>query len=267
MIDSKLMVPAEAARAALKPLGKTLKHRENTKLDYERYLSRTEHVRKKDHRSIKDEAALAAHETNLAQAQIDYQTADEQVKQTFPPVTDAVVNLMPYLLASQVMLQTTLVGQLYTILDTYTKKHRMSNPAPGDAEIVEAWDKEFTGFRRELEQSIVTIAQGKAVRLGMTLHEKDKSTVTGLGIRNKAGGLMHRKSSAPAAIPQSRPGIGSRQSDSGMSSGQGLLTYDGGASVQEGEEEQAPPKPPRPAKSPMMGDGLPISQSRYTHEQ
>jgi len=256
MIDRKLLTPAQDAKAAMKPLQKTLKHRDNMKLDYERYLSRAQHAQKKETRSAKEEAALAVHENNLAQAQIDYQTADEQVKQTFPPVTEAVLQLMPYLLASQVMLQTTLVGQLYTVLDTYTRKHRLPNPAPSDGEIIDAWEREFEGFRRELEQSIATIANGKAVKMPMTLPEQAGSSLTGLGLRNKAGGLgskagglMHRKSSQQSTTGQQddvapqRPMIGSRQNTQGLLEA-GPPTYDE-------EEEAAPPKPPRPAKSPM----------------
>ena len=59
MIDHKLVRPAEEARTALKGLHKTLKHRENMKLDYERYLSRAEHARKKEMRTAKEEANLA----------------------------------------------------------------------------------------------------------------------------------------------------------------------------------------------------------------
>ncbi|KAI7026541.1 hypothetical protein KC355_g616, partial [Hortaea werneckii] len=169
MIDHKLVRPAEEARTALKGLHKTLKHRENMKLDYERYLSRAGHARKKELRTAKEEANLATAESNLAQSQIDYQTADDQVKQTFPPVSAAVVQLLPYLMANIVMLQTTLVGQVYTVLDTYTKKYRFPNPAPGDREIIEAWQREFDGFRRELEQGISVIANGKAVKMSMDL--------------------------------------------------------------------------------------------------
>ncbi|KAI7150869.1 hypothetical protein KC352_g28622, partial [Hortaea werneckii] len=194
MIDQKLVRPAEEARAALKGLHKTLKHRENMKLDYERYLSRAEHARKKEMRTAKEEANLATAESNLAQSQIDYQTADDQVKQTFPPVSAAVVQLLPYLMANIVMLQTTLVGQVYTVLDTYTKKYRFPNPAPGDREIVEAWQREFDGFRRELEQGISVIANGKAVKMSMDLPpEKQAGTVTGLGLRNRAGGLIDKR--------------------------------------------------------------------------
>src|ERR1700760_1565892 len=77
LITNKCLRPAEEAKQHTKLLQKTLKHRDNMKLDYERYLSRAEHARKKDNRTAKEEAALETHEANLAQAQISYQTADE----------------------------------------------------------------------------------------------------------------------------------------------------------------------------------------------
>jgi hypothetical protein len=205
------------------------------KLDYERYLSRAEHARKKDAKSPKDQISLAKCENDLMQAKIDYQTADEQVKQTFPPVTDAVLALMPYLLAGQVMLQTTLVGQLYTVLDAYCKQHALPSPAPSDAEIVAAWDRDYTGLRKEAEGGLKTLASGKAVQMNMKLPEQDGSTVTGFGLRNKARsgvsslpGLNRTKSDQPLAH---RPAIQSTPSP-----GYGE------------EEEQAPPKPPRPGQ-------------------
>jgi amphiphysin len=252
MITSKLIAPAEEAKKATKPLHKTLKHRENMKLDYERYLSRAEHARKKETKSAKEEIALQAHEGHLAQARIDYQTADEQIKQTFPPVIEAVMALLPYLLQSQVMLQTTIVGQLYTVLDDYTRKHQLPSPAPGDAEIIEAWEKEFSGFRRELEQGISVIANGKAVHQPMALADKKGGTITGLGIRNR---VMHRKPSGQQVGPGA-PSSSPRPSDvSSISSGR----YGGSAPAYE-EEEPAPPKPPRPGAG---GNSMPSQPSNW----
>lgn len=268
LIDQKLVRPVEQAKEATKGLQKTLKHRENTKLDFERYQSRVQHAQKKEQRSMKEEAALAAHEQNLAQAQIDYQTADEQVKQTFPPVTAAVLSLFPYLQASLVMMQTTLVGQLYTVLDKYTKVHKMPNPAPSDAEIIRAWEAEFSGFRKELEQGISTIANGKAVNRPMTLPPEHGSTVTGLGIRNKAGGLggkvgemMGRKPSGSLGQQNdgqsdtgARSSIGARISSFGggrqqNQQGQQPLQIENGSARHDEDDDSAPPKPPRAGAS------------------
>ncbi|SMR49121.1 unnamed protein product [Zymoseptoria tritici ST99CH_1E4] len=235
-IQSKLIRPVEEAKIALRGLQRTLKHRENMKLDYERYLSRAEHARKKEAKTVKDQTNLAKCEGDLVQAKIDYQTADEQVKQTFPPVTDAVLALMPYLLAGQVMLQTTLVGQLYTVLDAYCKREGLPSPAPSDAEIISRWDAEYTGFRKEVESGLKVLAGGKAVHMSMTLPVQDSSTVTGLGIRNKARsgvsglpGLNKTKSEQPLAH---RPAAASSHSP-----------------ARDEEEELAPPKPPRPGQA------------------
>lgn len=238
MIQNKVMMPLEDARMNAKKLRRTLKHRENTKLDYERYLSRVEHSRNKA-RTPKEEAALAKHEMDLQQAQIDYQTADEQVRTTFPPVCDAIMTLLPYLLANQVMIQTTMVGQIYTTLDQYCRSQRLPSPAPEDAEIVREWDQQFTGFRRELETELRTIANGKAVRLDMTLPEKS-SSYTGLGIRSKATGLVKRPSNNNLPKP-----VSSYRADSASP----------GAQYEE-EEEVAPPKPPRPGTMGAPSPGL-----------
>jgi amphiphysin len=79
------------------------------------------------------------------------------------------------------------------------------------------------------------VANGKAVNLSMTLPEKDRSTVTGYGIRNR---VMNRKTSnqeSPAV--SARPTTGSRQNTNNFDAN----------NVEEEEEEEAPPvMPPRP---------------------
>lgn len=245
MVQNKLVNPAEQAKAHLKPLKKTLKHRENTKLDYERYLSRTEHAQKKQTRSMKEEAALAKHESDLAQALIDYQSADDQIKETFPPIAAAVKALLPAIMALQIRIQTTLVGQYYTILDQYTKQHGLPNSAPGNAEIISTHEQEFTGLRRELEEGIVTIAKGKAVTMPMSLPDKDTSTITGYGIRNK----IYRKKSAQALNP-ARPAIAGAQQEDSSNSPLALKATPEHPSYGNDYEEPAPTKPPRPGTTP-----------------
>lgn len=244
MVQNRLVTPAEQARAHLKPLKKTLKHRENTKLDYERYLGRTEHAQKKQTRSMKEEAALAKHESDLAQAHIDYQTADDQIKETFPPLTAAVKGLLPQLMALQIRIQTTLVGQYYTILDQFTREHGMPNPAPGNAEIVAVHDREFTGLRKELETGLMVVAKGKAVNMPMALPDKDDSTISGYGIRNKSKALISRKSSNQKLAP-ARPAVGAPQDQP--------LQLKATPEYQDYDEEPAPVKPPRPSHTPSYG--------------
>jgi len=248
MISTKCLRPAEEAKQHTKLLHKTLKHRDNMKLDYERYLSRADHLRKKGQRTAKEEQALTVHEANLAQAQISYETADDQVKQTFPPLTDAILSLLPYILASQVILQTTLVGQLYTVLDGYTRRFGFPNPAPANNEIISAWDSEFASLRNEVEGGISVIAGGRAVHQSMNLPDKDKSTVTGLGIRNKVTSTVaNRKTSQ--TVP-GRPAITSGNSSTSVPQQEQYDQY-----------EPAPPKPPRPGGIPGHTAPEPVAYS------
>lgn len=241
MVQNRLVTPAEQAREHLKPLKKTLKHRENTKLDYERYLSRTEHAQKKQTRSMKEEAALAKHESDLAQAHVDYQNADDQIKETFPPLTAAVKGLLPQLMALQIRIQTTLVGQYYTILDQYTREHGLPNPAPGNAEIIGVHEQEFTGLRKELEGGLKTVADGKAINMPMTLPEKDGSTISGYGIRNK---IMSKKPSHSKLAPSRPAAIGGADQP---------LQLKATAEHDDYDEGPPPAKPPRPSQTPSYG--------------
>ena len=251
MVQNRLVTPAEQAREHLKPLKKTLKHRENTKLDYERYLSRTQHAQKKQTRSMKEEAALAKHESDLAQAHVDYQNADDQIKETFPPITASVIGLLPHLMALQIRIQTTLVGQYYTILDQYTREHGLPHPAPGNAEIIGTHEQEFTALRKELEGGLVTISNGKAVHMPMTMPEKDGSTITGYGIRNK---IMSKKPGAQKAPPP-RPAIGASQNQNQP------LQLKATAEHDDYDEGPPPVKPPRPTQQPSYGMPSPAASS------
>jgi len=69
-IQTKLFYPASEAKDATKPLKKSIKQREDYKLDFERYQSRSDHARQKASKSVRDEAALIKHEDDLLQATI-----------------------------------------------------------------------------------------------------------------------------------------------------------------------------------------------------
>ncbi|PPJ55836.1 hypothetical protein CBER1_07431 [Cercospora berteroae] len=266
MIDSKIVRPVKEAKAATKSLQKTMKHRENTKVDFERFLSRAEHARKKEVKTMKEEAALAKHEADLQQAQIDYQTADDQIKQYFPPVIEAIQALLPFLLTAQIEIQTTLVGQLYTSLDAYCRQEGIPSPAPSDGEIVSVWDSEYSSLRKEWESHSELLRGGKAIHLAMNTPTAEH-TYTGLAIRTRSSALVSRgKASMPgkAAPPVPRPA----GSSNGTSPRPQQITYPGA----EQEEEDAPPKPPRPGAmpspspkfgaSPLPSPGIPSNKPR-----
>ena len=65
-IQTKLLGPAMDAKESIAPLKKTIKRRENCKLDFERFQTRVDHLKQKGMRN--DDAALMKHEADLAQA-------------------------------------------------------------------------------------------------------------------------------------------------------------------------------------------------------
>ncbi|KAK5006200.1 hypothetical protein LTR28_006779, partial [Elasticomyces elasticus] len=206
MIDEKLVRAAMNAKEDIQPLKKTIKDRENKKLDYERYTSRTEAARKKETRTTREETALMKHELDLSRATTEYEDADEHVKRTLPPVTAAICALIPDLLVTQIMIQHTLVAQIYTVLHSYCEEQRIAENASMD-QVVSTWASEFTPLQNEVEGGIRIIASGKAVQQPMAMVEKG-SSITGLGIRNKI--TQHRGSihigSKPALSPPATSG-------------------------------------------------------------
>lgn len=67
MVDSRIVRPAMSARDCIKPLKKTIKSRDNKRLDYENYQDRLDKKRKQK-RTEKDEAAYVKLEGDLDKA-------------------------------------------------------------------------------------------------------------------------------------------------------------------------------------------------------
>ncbi|KAI4726478.1 hypothetical protein E4T49_05773 [Aureobasidium sp. EXF-10728] len=227
-IEPRLLRPAMDAKDSFKMLKKSIKRREDLKLDYEHYNSRVDSARRKDTRSAREENALLKNETDLARSTADYQAADEQLRRVLPPLLDALANLFPHLLAIQIMIQYQLVGQMYTQLHEYCQTHGLPSPAPALEQVISTFENEFTPFREDLERNIKTLSTGKAVHQPMSLPDKQQGTVTGLGLRNK----MTRRTSSQGSLP--RPSM----------PGQGRI---GSGDV---DDEPAPVKPPRPGRIP-----------------
>ncbi|GAB1208081.1 hypothetical protein APSETT445_006820 [Aspergillus pseudonomiae] len=71
-INERMIKPATQAMDYMKPLEKTIKKRDDRKLDYERYQSRVDSYSKKTKRSDRDNASLTKAETDLARATENY---------------------------------------------------------------------------------------------------------------------------------------------------------------------------------------------------
>jgi hypothetical protein len=196
VMSTRIVGPAKEARTAIQPYKKVIKKREDRKLDYERYKSRTENYEKKTKRSEREDRSLAKYQVELSAATAEYQAADEHLRSTLPGLTSATYSILPHLLNSQIMIQNTLLAHLYTSLHNFAQEHSFQSPPPEMEEIIATFESDFTPLRLELEGKIKTIANGKAVREPMTLGKESKS-LTGLNIRN--GFAQRRTNSQPSA--------------------------------------------------------------------
>jgi hypothetical protein len=68
MMDTRVIKPATEAKEYIQPIRKTIKKRENKRLDWERYIDKVNHGSKKLKRTDRDNAALAKAEQELAKA-------------------------------------------------------------------------------------------------------------------------------------------------------------------------------------------------------
>ena len=67
MVDSRIIKPANAALTSIKPIKKTIKNRENKRLDYESFVSKLENKRRTQ-KTEKDEQVVLKLETDVHRA-------------------------------------------------------------------------------------------------------------------------------------------------------------------------------------------------------
>ncbi|KAF2126274.1 hypothetical protein P153DRAFT_89275 [Dothidotthia symphoricarpi CBS 119687] len=205
-IERKLIVPAKLAKDSLRPIKKSMKKRDDAKIDYERYKSRCEALQKKTTRSERENVALHKHEADLERSAEAYHQADESLRVSLPPLNTATFSLLPHLLANQIILQNNLIGNLYTVLHQYSHEQGYPDPPPEPEEVIPLWESSFTSLRMEMESEFSLLKQGKAIHQPMRLPDKG-DTVTGLGLRNKVipGRRVSSSDSIPVAGRFSRP--------------------------------------------------------------
>lgn len=163
----------------------------------------------------------------MERCEAEYDSADQSLKSSLPHITAAVLSLLPYLLASQIEIQNTILGNLYTVQHEYCQEYGFPSPPPDMEDIKADWDATFTPLRKEIESGYQLLAHSRVVRQPMELPDAKHSTVTGLNLRNTASDKF-----------ANRPRIGGRPSFGSHNSGGGSPS-----------EEKPPPKPPRPRNS------------------
>ncbi|KAE8349915.1 hypothetical protein BDV28DRAFT_140169 [Aspergillus coremiiformis] len=197
-INERMIQPATQARDYMKPLEKTIKRRDDRKLDYERYQGRVDSYSKRMRRSERENASLTKAESDLARATEEYQAADEHLRKCLPPIISAAFSLLPRFLATQIEIQNTMLGHYYTVIQNYCQEEHFPLPSPPLEQIIEDWEQAHLSTQQEAE-ALGCLASGKAVRMSPVTDDQRN----GHGINGRlANGLNFRRpSSSSTAAP------------------------------------------------------------------
>ncbi|KAI4868114.1 hypothetical protein F4820DRAFT_162637 [Hypoxylon rubiginosum] len=226
LIDSTIIRPAADARDFIAPLRKTIKKRENKRLDFERCQDKVNKMQRKGGRTAKEDAALAKAEGEVARTADEFNMADSHLRETLPPLVTATFSIIPPLIAGVVMIQNRLLGLYYTTLHNFCQDYSFPSPPPPMESVVSMWSSDYEPVKREVE-SITCIATGKAVRQPMKLPDEPSIDDNG-----------DRKPSTSSAVSIAENGF--RRSTSGLISN---------GNVSNGND--GPPLPgPRPVRIP-----------------
>ncbi|GIJ85694.1 hypothetical protein Asppvi_004556 [Aspergillus pseudoviridinutans] len=197
-VDQRMIRPASQAKEYLAPLKKTIKKREDRKLDYERYQSRVDSYTKKTKRSDRDNASLAKAETDLVKATEEYHAADEHLRKCLPPLINAAFSLLPQLLATQIEIQNTMLANYYTVVHNYCEGEHFPSPAPPMEEIIAQWERDLHPIQQEIE-ALGCLANGKVVRMSQAPEDHGNGNGNGLSSRLTNGLNFRRRSSGQGA--------------------------------------------------------------------
>ncbi|KAM7213169.1 protein hob1 [Rhypophila decipiens] len=233
MIDSRIIKPATEARDCIAPIRKTIKKRENKRLDYEKIQEKVLKLQRKPGRSPKEDASLAKAEDEMARAADEFNIADEHLRTTLPPIINATFSIVPPLQSTLVVLQNRLLGLYYTSLHGYCEDLGFPSPAPPMSEVIATWSSAFEPAKRDVE-SISFIARGRSI------HQP-------LNTGNDAQGRKPAIQAPPTNGFRRTPSglIGSNNNNNGMQP-RTLRIPSGGAPTQEPSPQRSPSSYKRP---------------------
>lgn len=200
-VQNKMIGPAQEAKDNLQLARKTIKKREDKKLDFERYQSRVDGGMKKSKLSDRDRGQLTRAQSDLAVATDAYNAADEHLRGFLPPLLSAVWSLQPYLLAAQIRIQNNLLAHYYTMLHTYCTQEGFPSPAPPMDEVIRLWDDAWKPEQKRME-AMPMIAQGKAIRKSFTKDDPAHATTNG---SHRRPSQQHTNGSRVPSVSPARP--------------------------------------------------------------
>ncbi len=98
----------------------------------------------------------------------EFQVADDHLRETLPPIVQAVFSVIPPLLGCHVLVQNKLLGLYYTFLHNYCEEQGFPSPPPRMEQVVADWSATFKPVQQEIE-AIPCIARGKTIHQSMRL--------------------------------------------------------------------------------------------------
>ncbi|KAG8166480.1 hypothetical protein KVR01_002169 [Diaporthe batatas] len=226
-IEPRVIQPANNARQSIAPIRKTIKKREDKRLDVEKTQDKVHKLHRKATRTPKEDAQLAKAEDDLASLTEEFEIADHHLRETLPPIIQATFSLVPPLLATHIVIQNRLLGLYYTVLHGYCEENDFPSPAPPMDEVIAVWANSFEAGKRDVE-SISIIARGRGIREPLNLSNDGAPLGRQLsapppepGMRRASSGLIpsanggrpriaSSNSAARTPSPQPSPNIGPR---------------------------------------------------------
>ncbi|KAK3364461.1 hypothetical protein B0T25DRAFT_66271 [Lasiosphaeria hispida] len=212
VIDERILKPATDARDSIAPVRKTIKKRENKRMDYEKIQDKATKLQRKPGRTPKEDAALVKAEEEMARVADEFAIADEHIRATLPPIIAAAFSLVPPLVSNLALIQNRLLGLYYTTLNSYCEDLGFPSPPPPMDEVITAWSSAFGPIQRQAE-SIDFIARGKAINMPMNLtHDPNARKLTApstLLPRRSSSGIIPSTNTGPQPRTLRIPSMGS----------------------------------------------------------
>ncbi|KAK0633765.1 hypothetical protein B0T14DRAFT_507818 [Immersiella caudata] len=196
VIEERVLKPATDARDAIAPVRKTIKKRENKRVDYEKIQDKSTKLQRKPGRTPKEDAALAKLEDEMSRAADEFAIADEHLRETLPPIIAASFSLIPPLIANIVLIQNRLLGLYYTTLNGYCDDSGFPSPPPPMDDVIATWNAAYVPIRGQVE-AISIIARGKGLREPLNLDTQTRKPSLPSEPRRTSSGLIPSNSNGP----------------------------------------------------------------------
>ncbi|KAL8312795.1 hypothetical protein RB597_005590 [Gaeumannomyces tritici] len=205
-IEARVIRPATDARDCIQPIRKTIKKRENKRLDYEKQQDKVNKLARKPSRTPKEDTQLARAQEDMATLAEEFHVADSHLRDTLPHIVNAVFSMIPPLLGCHILVQNKLLGLYYTFLNGYCEEQGFPSPPPPMEQVIADWTAGFDPIKHEIE-SIGCVSRGKAISMSMRMPEDQSGTIpqarrlaapppTNEGIRRTSTGLIPKTSSS-----------------------------------------------------------------------